>query len=927
MYFLVLVVSAEIAPAAEPRAETNDPLAWPAASQTARPWTRWWWHGSAVDAENLSRLLQTYHAAGIGGVEITCIYGVRGQEDRNLDYLSVPWLEAVSHVIGEARRLEMGVDMPTGSGWRTGGPSVSAADADATLVLKTERLAAGKTLQRSFDEPIPQAVVAYGDDGRIVKLTPDIDQSGRLEWRVPPGHWTLYTVGQKWAGDAVKRAAPGGEGRSINPYSKRAVTHFLDQYARAIDKLPQPGIRAQFHDSFEYDGNWCDDFLAQFATRRGYRLEDHLPAFAGEGDAARLSSPKSDEVARVKCDYRETLSDLVLDEFIQPWVQWSHAHGMLARNQSHGSPANWLDLYAACDIPETESFGRLEGGDTHGPVFRFASSAAHVAGRPLVASETATWLDEHFQVTLGQIKEVVDRLFLAGVNHVFYHGTAYSPEDAAWPGWLFYASTQLNPQNPIWRDLPALNEYVTRCQSILQSTEPDNDILLYWPIYDVWHDPSGLRKDLRVHNAAEWFFDTPFGQAAVWLEEHGYTFDYVSDRQLARCRVVDGRIQTPGASYQDVLVPGAECMPTATLESLIGLAEAGATIGFLGGAPIGPPGKVRDEERAAWDRQFERLRLSDQRPADGLDSSKSRVQETSIGLGRVLQSSDWAAVLLTAKTRREYFGPPPTVFGGMQGPLRFHRRAWQDGHVYFIKNESDEPYDDWIAPVDDWAAAAILNPFDGRAGIAAVRATDDSGRRQLRLQLAPHESSFVKTFATPVEGPAWSYRKPAGDSMALTGPWSIEFTAGGPVLPEPVTTERLRSWTDLAGAEGQRFAGTARYTLTFDAPSAAERYVLNLGSVADSARVELNGQPVATLLSAPFDVEIGPLRATDNRLVVEVTNVAANRIRDLDRRGVPWRIFHDINFVNIDYQPFDSSRWPVRGGGLMGLVTLTPLAR
>lgn len=25
--------------------------------------------------------------------------------------------------------------------------------------------------------------------------------------------------------------------------------------------------------------------------------------------------------------------------------------------QAHGSPANWLDLYGASDIPQTESFG------------------------------------------------------------------------------------------------------------------------------------------------------------------------------------------------------------------------------------------------------------------------------------------------------------------------------------------------------------------------------------------------------------------------------------------------------------------------------------------------------------------------------------------------------------------------------------------
>jgi len=62
-------------------------------------------------------------------------------------------------------------------------------------------------------------------------------------------------------------------------------------------------------------------------------------------------------------------------------------------------------------------------------------------------------------------------------------------------------------------------------------------------------------------------------------------------------------------------------------------------------------------------------------------------------------------------------------------------------------------------------------------------------------------------------------------------------------------------------------------------------------------------------------------------LEIEVTNLSANRIRDLDRRGVPWKIFRDINFVNIDYRSFDASSWPVRESGLAGPVTLTPLDR
>ncbi len=98
--------------------------------------------------------------------------------------------------------------------------------------------------------------------------------------------------------------------------------------------------------------------------------------------------------------------------------------------------------------------------------------------------------------------------------------------------------------------------------------------------------------------------------------------------------------------------------------------------------------------------------------------------------------------------------------------------------------------------------------------------------------------------------------------------------------------------------------------------------MIDLGEVLGSARVKLNGVEIATLIAAPFRVALPELRDGENTLEIEVAGVAANRIRDLDRRGVKWRIFEDINLVNIDYKPFDASNWPVRPLGLVGPVTL-----
>ena len=78
------------------------------------------------------------------------------------------------------------------------------------------------------------------------------------------------------------------------------------------------------------------------------------------------------------------------------------------------------------------------------------------------------------------------------------------------------------------------------------------------------------------------------------------------------------------------------------------------------------------------------------------------------------------------------------------------------------------------------------------------------------------------------------------------------------------------------------------YTLEFERPKGrADDWQLDLGDVRESARVRLNGRSLGTLWSRPFRVRAGQaLRPGENRLEVEVTNLAANRIRDLDRRGV-----------------------------------------
>jgi len=276
---------------------------------------------------------------------------------------------------------------------------------------------------------------------------------------------------------------------------------------------------------------------------------------------------------RLSSDYL----DLILDKYTIGWTNWAHKQGKITRDQAHGSPGNILDLYAATDIPETEGTDILR--------MKFGTSAANVSGKKFASSESATWLGEHFSVTLGEVKKAVDQFFIAGVNHIFYHGTCYSPANEPWPGFLFYAAVEFTPANTIWNDFSALNNYVARVQSFTQSSKPDNDILFYFPIFDRYSDNNNVMLE-HFDGISPRFNGTPFKTGAQAMLDKGYAFDYISDKQIKNTIVYDGFLKTEGnTTYSTLVVPGSKYIPLETFNDIINLADKGATIIMFGSLP------------------------------------------------------------------------------------------------------------------------------------------------------------------------------------------------------------------------------------------------------------------------------------------------------------------------------------------------------
>lgn len=922
-------------------------ITWPKITTLNKPWARWWWEGSAVNKKDLSWNMNEYQKAGIGGLEVTPIYGVKGHENEFIPYLSPEWMNMFQFTLNEAKRLNMGIDMANATGWPFGGPWVTSEDASKEMFWKTfeikggtkltdslvftqqplvradgqevpitqliEPVSANKNLQLMaldqvrFEKNIPlKVLMAYDNNGYAINLTDKVGADDKLHWTAPPGSdWQLYAMFQGWHGKMVERAAPGGEGYAIDHFSKKAIEDYLHRFDESFKGHDVSGIRAYFNDSYEVDdargqANTTPEFFDEFQKRRGYDLRNFLPALLGKND--------EETNKRVITDYRETISELLLDNFTRPWHAWGRAQHKLIRNQSHGSPANILDLYAAVDIPETEGTEILR--------FKFATSAADVMGKPLASSESATWLNDHFLSSLGDVKQAIDKYFIGGVNHIFYHGIAYSPQGAAWPGWLFYAAVHFSPTNPFWHDFPTLNNYIARCQSFLQQGISDNDVLIYYPLYDSFSEPG--RSLLKHYDGMKPDFKgTGFEEISSKMLEKGYTFDFISDKQVQQIKLSGNDLVTEGdRHYKTIVLPACKVIDLATLDKLIALAKGGANVLVYKKLPSEVPGLGNLQDREA---KFKQLVSA----LNFIDKSNG-VKVASVGKGTVMIGDDIDQLLSVGKIRRETL---------TDNGLAFLRRKIGTKTLYFIANNGDKDFDGWVTINTGAASVAVYDPMNQKAGLAAIRKI--KAGTKVYLQLHQGESCLLSAAPVAIAGIAYTYYKVGGAAVPVKGQWKIHFIDGGPVLPSSVQTEDLKSWTGFGGDVYKFFSGTASYNIVFAKPKfTAAAWQLRFQKVHENAEVFLNGKKLATLLGPVYTVNI-PVSSllAQNKLEVRVANLMANRIIQMDRENIPYKVFYNTNFpahFPENRGPdglFTAAKWNPKPSGIEGLVELVPLLK
>jgi hypothetical protein len=839
---------------------------------------RWWWFGPAVTKPELQRELEQMKAEGIGGVEIAALYPLAlddpGTGFHNQQFLSDEHLDAIRFAASTASKLGLRVDITLGSGWPFGGPHIPVTQAAGELRVEAvpippgtdsvalPDIATGEHLIAVFLAPLRGGQVTLQDAKQVSSIV-----NGRLQ--ISPSrdvaNDAVFFIASR-TGMTVKRPAVGAEGFVLDHYDRNAIeTHLHAVGDRMMEAFRDQPPYAVFSDSLEdYGSNWTGDLMEAFRTQRGYDLTPYLPALVG--DAGPLT-------ASVRHDWGRTLTELANERFLVPIHTWAQQHHTLFRSQTYGFPPVTLSSNRYADLPEGEGKASLLMWRNFSDV-RWAASAGHLFGRPVISSETWTWLHSPaFRATPLDLKAEADVHFLQGINQLVGHGWPYSPQEAGEPGWRMYAAAALDAHNPWSFVMPELALYLQRVSYALRQGKPANDVAVLLPNDDLWSIFS-VRGNSTNPVISQGGFNTVGSDFSIDESlDHSLlnaVIPQVLDSGLNLDFIDADAIDTVGIPYPVLILPAIDRLPLATYQKIDEYARHGGIVIAAHSLPSTAPGLLEADSEGRQIREIsQRLFVASEAPGHFISDENQ--------LGSALATYLPPDVSLSPRTPR----------------IGFIHRKLATGDLYFIANTSNQFHHVRAAFRRAAKHAAWLDPFTGETSAVENPTAVD-------FDLQPYESRLI-LFADSATSP--EKRRPPlrapSRTVDLSTDWKVTFTGTNQTVTMPV----LRSWSDDPALK--YYSGEASYLRTFDLsaqdlnsgassvldfgpgtpieePNPLPQFSMKAyfeGPIREAAEVYVNDMRAGFVWHPPYTIDVtGFLTVGTNRLRIIVANTAINSL-------------------------------------------------
>ena len=749
------------------------------------------------------------------------------------------------------------------------------------------------------------------DPDKVIDLTGKMRPDGTLDWNAPAGKWIVLRLGYSLTGEVNHPATPAATGLEVDKLSGKDVQAYVEEYVKMISGAAGPHFGKSFRyflmDSWEAgQENWTEDMMPEFASRRGYAMTKYLPVLTGRIVGSRAQSEA------FLWDFRRTQADMLAENHYGLATKYfaKFGIGLYAEAMGVSMPTTGDGLLnkGQVTIPMGE-FWTPRPGEKNPPQYfadvKEASSAAHIYGKPIAATESFTtrpnvmpWGQSPFY-----LKSLADEDFARGINRIVFHTSDLQPfvDDAHRPGMTLGPFGQDYTRNITWAEQSkAWNTYLGRCSYLLRQGKPISDVAYFYgedapATVPFWKK---FEPDLPTH------FTTDFVNADVLM--HGAS-------------VASGKLRlASGMTYRLLVLPNdLRLISLPLLRNIHALVEQGALL--LGPKPEGSP-SLADGANA----KAESAKLAGDLWGEGDEATQGHA----FGKGKVYRGKTIEEVLAAEKespdfswTAPENAGedvPYPLPRGDSDEDLLFIHRQDGERDIYFVSTQKHHSFDVKASFRATGKAPRLWDPATGE--IEPANYTTEQGHTVVPLHFDAQGSVFV-VFEGSGAPSSRSIPEQAPTKLAsVDGSWKVAFP---PNLgaPEQVDFPALTSWTQNSDAGVKYFSGTATYTKQIDAPQewfkADSKVMLDLGTVKEMAEVLVNGKPMGGVLwKPPFVVDVtGGLKPGSNEISVKVTNLWPNRmIGDLQTGATK-------AYTWTDFRPFKADS-PLLESGLLGPVTV-----
>ena len=765
----------------------------------AYPWVYSFWMDGNITKEGITADIEAMKQAGIRG--LLFMDGSLGNPVGPQRFMSESWLDLFNHMLAEAGRLGLQVNLNNDPGWAgSAGPWIKPEQATQKVVV-AQTVVEGLShfdgaivrpagIKHDFYEDI--AVLAYpiasgegaltyripgidttksfaggGDfagvvpwprfiptnpewpvvpadqcvqSAKMLDLTDKLEKDGKLSWDVPAGRWIILRFGHTVSNGATREAQKEAQGLEVDKLSKSAVeAHFAGMVGKLADNAgPLAGkVLVSTH---------IDSWEAGSGNwTNGFREEFHrlrgydLLPFLPTIDGIVVDSREVSE--RFLWDFRETACQLLLENYAGHFRELARRRGLRLSIEAYDGTCDDLRYAGRADEPMTEFWRSCYSGLPLSDLSEEMTSAAHVYGKPIIGAEAFTSTRGDFLDHPATLKPMADWAFCTGVNRLCLSEWIMQPWPHLVPGVSFGTfGTVFQRSLTWWAEAKPWHDYLARCQHLLRQGQFVADVCFVVPEGAPYRFTPPIPTDVRGGIP-----DRP-----------QYNFDGCPAELALKMTVQDGQVVLPsGMKYRLLVLPtynadGRPVMrlmdqpdyfykpePMPKVETMTPELLRPIKALVAAGATVLGHRPLKSPSLASFPECDQELKQL----ADelwGENEGATGAGERRFGEGRVVWGSTPEQVLAGMGVPADFAGD-----AFLQGKLNYTHRRTEDGvDIYFVVNQQAAPVQGIGAFRATGKRPELYWPQTGRITPVAVF-EESNGATRIPLSLHPQESVFV----------------------------------------------------------------------------------------------------------------------------------------------------------------------------------------